>query len=272
MTGPTVALSVAGSDSSGGAGIQADVKTFMALGVYGATAITAVTAQNTRGVSSVHAVPPETVADQIRQVFDDTGIKAVKTGMLWNRQIIEAVAASLEDRAVEKLVVDPVMASTTGSFLLEPQALSALIEKLMPLALVATPNLQEASALAGMDVGSVAQMKKAAEAIKLMGPEFVLVKGGHLEKEAVDVLFDGRSFTELSSKRVPSADSHGSGCTLSAAIAARLALGDEVAQAVRAAKDFTRQAIAHSLEVGAGAHPVNQGWMMRVLEDAGPSD
>lgn len=255
---PAVALTIAGSDSFGGAGIQADVKTFLALGVHGTTAITALTAQNSHSVTAVHPVPPEFVKEQISQIVSDTVVSAAKTGMLWSAGIVEAVAESLPAAGIHKVVVDPVLVSTSKAVLMQTPAAKALAEKLLPLALLVTPNLEEAAALTATEIDSAEAMRDAARILRDMGPDWVLIKGGHLKGDPVDVLYDGSSFLEFRAARVRTENTHGSGCTLAAAITARLALGDDVPEAVAAGKKFVTDAIRHSFSVGSGAGPVNQ--------------
>lgn len=250
------ALTIAGSDSGGGAGIQADLKTFSAFRVYGTSVITAVTAQNTVEVLEVFPLPREFVALQLDAVLSDLPPDAVKTGMLAGASIIEAAASKIREYKIEKLVVDPVLLSTSGSELLDPCALDALRVVLLPLALIATPNTEEASALAGIRVRSVEEMQEAAAAIHRLGPRYVLVKGGHVEgSEATDVLFDGREFCLLTGPRVDTRDSHGTGCVLSAAITAKLAVGAAVEDAVREGKAFVTGALRRSLRIGSGRGP-----------------
>lgn len=256
------ALTIAGSDSGGGAGIQADLKTFFALGCHGMSALTALTAQNTVAVSAIHEVPPEFVIAQIDAVSSDIGVDAAKTGMLASAAIVEAVAKAVEVHGIEHLVVDPVFVSKHRDHLLAPEAVTALVERLLPLAEVVTPNLYEAHGLVGgAEITSPAGMREAAEALHAKGPRYVVVKGGHLPGEvATDVVYDGERFTELAGPRFDTEDTHGTGCTLSAAIAARLAHGDEVPAAIRAAKEFVSGAIERSLRIGKGFGPVNPGW------------
>jgi hydroxymethylpyrimidine/phosphomethylpyrimidine kinase len=255
-------LSIAGSDSGGGAGIQADLKTFSALGVFGMTAITAVTVQNTQGVSGYEALSPATVADQIRAVVTDIGVDAAKTGMLASAAIVEAVAEAVAETRVPNLVVDPVFASKHGHALLDADAVGALRERILPLATLVTPNLAEAAALAGFDVGSRDLMEDAAETILAMGPRAVLVKGGHLEgaARAEDLFFDGERMELIGAERIETPNMHGTGCTLSSAIAAHLARGTELLDAVRAGKSFVTEAIRHALALGRGIGPVDQLW------------
>jgi hydroxymethylpyrimidine/phosphomethylpyrimidine kinase len=257
------ALTIAGSDSGGGAGIQADLKTFGAFGVYGTSAITAVTAQNTLGVRAIHEVPPEIVAAQIDAVLEDIGADAVKTGMLSSAAIIEAVADRLRAHSVAALVVDPVMVAKSGDALLHPEAVQALLELILPLAAVVTPNAPEAAVLSGIEVRNAETAREAARRIHALGPAMVIVKGGHLDGErSDDLVFDGRSFEVLSGRRIDTPHTHGTGCTFSAAIAAGLALGLEPAAAAREARAFLQGAIEHAEPLGAGHGPVNHFWRM----------
>jgi len=250
-------LIIAGSDSSGGAGIQADLKTASALGVYGMTAITALTAQNTEGVFGVVDIDPEFVALQMKVCFDDVGCDAIKTGMLSNAGIIGAVAGEISRHPGIPLVVDPVMVSKSGNPLLKPQAVAALREKLLPLAAVVTPNLPEAGALVGRAVSGLDGMKEAAREIHGFGAHSVVVKGGHLEGEAVDVLFDGQGFVEFPATRVATRNSHGTGCIFASALAAGLAKGKTLRQSVALAKEFVTAAILEGLPLGRGHGPAN---------------
>jgi len=262
VTGLPRALTIAGSDSGGGAGIQADLKTFFALGCHGMSALTALTAQNTVAVTAIHEVPPEFVIAQIDAVASDIGVDAAKTGMLSSAGIVEAVAKAVEVHGIEHLVVDPVFVSKHRDHLLAPEAVSALTELLLPLAQVVTPNLYETEGLVGGgEITSLDDMRDASKALHALGPRYVLIKGGHLPGDtADDLLFDGRHFTELSGPRFETEDTHGTGCTLSAAIAARLAHGDDTPTAVRVAKDFVSGAIRRGLRIGKGYGPVNPGW------------
>jgi hydroxymethylpyrimidine/phosphomethylpyrimidine kinase len=255
-------LSVAGSDSGGGAGIQADLKTFSALGVYGMTAITAVTVQNTKGVSGYEALSPITVSDQIRSVVTDIGVDAAKTGMLASAEIVEAAADALAETGVPNLVVDPVFVSKHGHALLEQDAVRALRDRILPLATLVTPNLPEATGLAGFEVSTHDLMEDAAEAILAMGPRAVLVKGGHLDgtPAADDLFFDGDRMEWIRGQRIDTPHTHGTGCTLSSAIAAHLARGADLVDAVRAGKAFVTQAVRNALELGEGIGPVDQLW------------
>jgi hydroxymethylpyrimidine kinase/phosphomethylpyrimidine kinase len=252
------ALTIAGSDSGGGAGIQADLKTFTVFGVYGMSAVTALTAQNTRGITGVHVVPASFIRQQIEAVLDDIGVDAVKTGMLVNSEVVRAVAGALRDHAFQNLVVDPIMAAGTGAALLEPEACEALVRHLVPLASLVTPNIYEAERMTGVAVKSVSDMHRAAAALIERGARACLVKGGHLGGDlAIDVLHDGARTHELSAPRMSVRHTHGTGCQLSAAITANLARGRPLAEAVAQAKRFITTAIAHGLAIGEGAGPAN---------------
>lgn len=255
---PPVALTVAGSDSGGGAGIQADLKTFHAFGVFGTSAVTAVTVQDTRGVYGIQKVDPEIVADQIRAVAEDLHPAAAKTGMLADAPIIRAAAAALGEAGIAALVVDPVMVAASGDRLLEEEAIGALRSDLLPRALLVTPNLPEAEILAGAPVEDPDDMRRAADAILETGAGAVLLKGGHLPgPEVVDLLWDGRERREWRSPRIRTRAGHGTGCTLSAAIAAGLASGDDLEVAVDRALDFTRRALASAPDLGGGTAPLD---------------
>ena len=256
-----IAVSIAGSDSGGGAGIQADLKTFSALGVYGATVITALTAQNTHGVSAIHDVPPEFVTAQIDAVFSDLAVGAVKIGMLSRAPVIKAVAQGLDRWKQTQVVLDPVMVATSGDRLLAPDAVDMLRRELLPRARVVTPNLPEAAALLDAKIAaSEAEMQAQAERILALGAKAVLIKGGHAAgEESVDLLLDGQTVTRLAVHRIATQNTHGTGCTLSAAIAAGLAKGQDLATAAREAKEFVTDAIAAAdlLEVGGGHGPIH---------------
>ena len=255
------ALTIAGSDSGGGAGIQADLKAFAMLGVWGTSAVTSITVQNTRGVTGVADVPAETVGAQIRAVAGDIGVDAAKTGMLSSKEIFEAVAAAIEEYGLPGLVVDPVFMSKHGHLLLRPDAVDALRSRIIPMATLVTPNLPEAGGLAGFEVETKDDMAKAAAAILERGAGAVLVKGGHLEGAAADDLFADHNHEEwLSAVRVETAHTHGTGCVLSAAITAHLARGEDLLGAVRKGKDFVTEAIRHALALGGGIGPVNPAW------------
>jgi hydroxymethylpyrimidine/phosphomethylpyrimidine kinase len=254
-------LSIAGSDSGGGAGIQADLKAFAACGVHGMTAVTAITAQNTVGVSAIHAIPPEIIVAQVRALADDIGIDAVKIGMLGTVTTIEAVARSLELlRLGTPVVLDPVMVSESGAELLEPSARSALVEQVLARATVTTPNLHEARALLGRDPSHTDQAEEVAElarGIRALGPSAVVITGGHRER-AVDVFYDGAQLVEIPGERQPDGAAHGSGCTHSSVLAARLAWGDTPLAAARIAKLKATQAVSDGLAgIGSGPGPVN---------------
>lgn len=253
-----VALTIAGSDSSGGAGVQADLKTFSAFGVYGASAITALTAQNTVGVRSVADLDPGFIAAQIDAVMDDLPVAAAKTGMLARDDVIEAVAQRVRERSIPNLVVDPVIVAASGDLLLAPGAVAAMREHMFPLAILVTPNLREAEILLGrQDVTDRAAMRRAAIDLVRMGARAALITGGALEgPDAIDVLFDGHQTHEFSGPR-RGRRAHGAGCTLSAAIAASLAQGDSLIDAIRAAKDYVSRAIEGSPGFGSGSRPLN---------------
>lgn len=251
-------LSIAGSDSGGGAGVQADLKAFAACGVHGMTAITAITAQNTVGVSAIHTIPPDVIIAQVRAVQADIGIDAVKIGMLGTLETIEAVAAALDELpGSTPVVLDPVMVAESGAELLDPNAKAGLAELLLPRATVATPNLPEAFSLVGDSATSDDDVPRLARAVRALGPEVVVVTGGHRER-AADVFFDGERLAELPGERYPDGAAHGSGCTHSSVLAARLAWGDDPLQAARAAKVLAAAAVESGLaEIGAGPGPVD---------------
>ncbi|MDR2789274.1 MAG: bifunctional hydroxymethylpyrimidine kinase/phosphomethylpyrimidine kinase [Candidatus Accumulibacter sp.] len=256
-------LSIAGSDSSGGAGIQADLKTFAALGCYGMTAITALTAQNTRGVRSIHGVPPRMLREQIDAVIEDIGAHAVKIGMLHAPEIVAVVAEAIDRHGLRKVVLDPVMVATSGAVLTETPAIEALARELFPRADVLTPNLEEAALLVGRPLRAPEDMESAATTLLERGARAVLLKGGHLPGDTViDLLFTetGEKY-RLEAPRIHSANTHGTGCTLSSAIAAYLALGESLPEAVRRARDYVRHALRAGAPVrtGAGSGPLNHG-------------
>lgn len=256
------ALTIAGSDSGGGAGIQADLHTFSALGVYGASVITSVTAQNTVEVSSIYDLPPDLVSIQIETVLRDIGTHAVKTGMLSNAGIIEAVAFQIQKQKIRNYVLDPVMISKSRAPLLRDDAVEAMMKKLIPLALVVTPNIPEAERLTGLKIDSLKEMESAAMKILALGAKVVIVKGGHLKSDAVDVMVDKRSVTYLRARRIATKHTHGTGCTFSAAIAAGLARKMSPLEAARNAKRFVTQAIRHSLNVGKGPGPLGHAYRL----------
>ncbi|MFO7953005.1 MAG: bifunctional hydroxymethylpyrimidine kinase/phosphomethylpyrimidine kinase [Bacillota bacterium] len=252
------ALTVAGSDSGGGAGIQADLKTFAALQVYGMSAITAVTAQNTSRVKGVYSLPAEFVAEQMEAVIEDIGVDALKTGMLANAQIVKAVADAVRKHNLASLVVDPVMVAQSGDVLLEKEAIKALREELISLAAVVAPNLDEASILVGEPVKTVEDMEKAAKKLYSLGPVFVLLKGGHLEGDTVtDILYDSTGYKYFSSSRLQVQNTHGSGCTYAAAIAAMLAREFPVPEAVEKARAYLLEALECGLDIGKGSGPLH---------------
>lgn len=251
------ALTIAGSDSSGGAGIQADLKSFSANGVFGMSVITAVTAQNTQGVLAVEDISTEVIQKQIEAIYDDIKVDAVKVGMVSRTETINAICGHLIRYHAYNVVVDPVMVSKSGFHLLQPEAVKALIEKLLPLATIVTPNLPEAEIIAAMSIKNVNDMEQAAARIYKMGPQNVLIKGGHLLDQATDVLFDGTKYLHLTAERIPTKNTHGTGCTLSSAIAANLAKGYPITDAVRKAKEYLTIAIKHALDIGKGVGPTN---------------
>jgi hydroxymethylpyrimidine/phosphomethylpyrimidine kinase len=260
-------LTIAGSDSGGGAGIQADLKTITLLGGYGMSVITALTAQNTVGVQGIHEIPARFVEMQIDSVLSDIGADAIKTGMLANKEIIGVVSKKIGQYKVEKVVVDPVMVSKSGAHLLRKDAQEVLIKKLIPLAWVVTPNLMEASVLTGLKVNSLEGMKRAAHQIYKLGAKHVVVKGGHLKGMAIDLLYDGRKFNEMEGLRIESKNTHGTGCTFASAIATLLARGDDVYEAVRKAKTFITMAIQSGLSLGKGTGPNNpSAYVLREME------
>lgn len=258
-----VALSIAGSDSGGGAGIQADLKTFAALGVHGTSAITAITAQNTVEVIDILELPTGIIRAQIDAVAIDLGVDAAKTGMLATSAIIEAVAAAIEAHGIRNLVVDPVMVAKGGATLLRDEAIGALRTRLLPLATVVTPNLPEAEVLLGRRISTLAERRQAARDLVALGPRAAVVKGGHAEQDAIDVFCDGSQLVELPARRVATTNTHGSGCVFSAAITAGLARGLDPLASVREAKEFISLAIEHSLELGHGHGPVNPMFRFR---------
>ena len=252
-----MALSIAGSDPSGGAGLQADLKTFHRLGVYGEAVVTLITVQNTLGVTRVDVLAPDLILEQIHAVCSDICPHAAKIGSLGNRAVVEAVAAAAQ-KFTFPLVIDPVMISKHGAALIEEGAQSSLIKCLIPRAFLLTPNLEEASVLSGFPVNDVASMRKAAEKLVSLGAKNVLIKGGHLDGDAIDVLFEpARGFHEYSSPRIASKHTHGTGCTYSAAITAELAKGIELRPAIALAKKFITEAIRTAPGLGSGTGPLN---------------
>lgn len=262
-----VALTIAGSDSGGGAGIQADLRTFAFHQVHGTSALTCITAQNTLGVARVDALSPEAVAAQIEAVVTDIGVQAAKTGMLLNQAIIAAVAEQVQLFGLSNLVVDPVMVSRTGAQLIDDAAIATLKTILIPLALILTPNRYEAQILTGMDITTLTDMEIAAQKIRDLGAAHVLVKGGGMvgELQGVDVWYDGHQTEVLKTEWVDTRHTHGTGCTLSAAIAANLALGKDPLTATQLAKDYVTKALHHALAIGQGQGPV--GHFFSLLND-----
>ncbi len=257
----TTVLTIAGSDSGGGAGIQADLKTFAACRVFGLTALTAVTAQNSLGVQALHAVPADIVAAQIKAVASDFSVRATKTGMLVDAATVEVVAACVDELALPNVVVDPVLTATSGHPLLAAGALAKVRTELLPRARVVTPNRPEAELLTGRPIASLAEARDAARRLHELGPEAVIVKGGHLPgTQAVDVLFDGRDLLELRGPRLETRHGHGTGCTFGAALVAALALGRPLPAAARAAKSYVEQALRHALPIGSGPGPLDHFW------------
>jgi len=252
------AMTIAGSDSGGGAGIQADLKTFAALGVYGTSVLTAVTAQNTLGVTAVQEIESDVITAQLDAVMSDMGADAAKTGMLASARIIATVASGVERHRIRKLVVDPVMVAASGARLLRADAMATLKSKLLPLALVVTPNIPEAEALVDGKIATVDQVRDAAVAIKRLGPGAVIIKGGHRESsEAIDLLYDGRTFREFRAEWVKTTSNHGTGCTFSAAIASGLARGLPLPRAVDLAKQYVTSALRTAFPMGGGHGPLN---------------
>jgi hydroxymethylpyrimidine/phosphomethylpyrimidine kinase len=258
------ALTIAGSDSGGGAGIQADLKTFQELKVFGMSALTAVTAQNTLGVQGVYPLSVEAVKQQIESIGTDLGTDAVKTGMLFSSEIIQAVAEKIKQFGWKNIVVDPVMIAKGGAPLLQDEAVSALKNDLLPLATVITPNIPEAEVLTEISIRTLEDRQKAAKRLHELGVKYVVIKGGHDEgeSEAVDLLYDGEEFSYFKSKRLETKNTHGTGCTFAAAITAELAKGSNVKEAVQTAKDFIQAAIENELGIGHGHGPTNH-WAYR---------
>lgn len=258
------ALTIAGSDSGGGAGIQADLKTFAALGVYGTSAVTAITAQNTLGVTAVEALSADLVIAQIEAVAGDIEIHATKTGMLANAAIVEAVSATIQELELACVVVDPVMVAKSGDRLLDPDAVSALRVELLPRALVVTPNVPEAEVLADMPVKTLNDAREAARRIHGLGARAVIIKGGHAEgPDIVDLLFDGDQVMEFHTPRIATRNTHGTGCTFASAVAAYLALGLSLADAVEHAQRYVAGAIRYGLNIGHGHGPLDHFWQRR---------
>ena len=255
-------LTIAGSDSGGGAGIQADLKTFTALGVYGMSAITSITVQNTVGVFGVMDLPESMVYQQIKVVVEDIGVDAIKTGMLSHAGIVETVAKAIKDFKLERVVVDPVMRAKSGDPLLKSSDEKAIKELLIPLASIITPNIPEAQALTGIEIEDVQDMEKACRLLYSLGAGSVLLKGGHMEGDTlVDVFYDGSKFKHLVYERINTKNTHGTGCTLASAIASYLAKGLSLEESVLKAREYVQGAIKHSLNLGKGHGPLNHMWV-----------
>ncbi|HOJ10197.1 MAG TPA: bifunctional hydroxymethylpyrimidine kinase/phosphomethylpyrimidine kinase [Clostridiales bacterium] len=250
-------LTIAGSDSGGGAGIQADIKTFAAHGVFGMSVITAVTAQNTQKVIAVQDINPEIIGKQIDAIFEDIGADAVKIGMVSQIESIKIIAEKLREYEPRNIVLDPVMVSKSGYALLNPEAIDVLINELVPLATVITPNIPEAENIINAKIGTLKDVEQAAKAIHMLGPENVLVKGGHMSGDSTDILYDGENIICLEAERIDTKNTHGTGCTLSSAIASNLALGFSIKESVEKAKSYITTAIRHALPIGRGAGPTN---------------
>ena len=250
-------LTIAGSDSSGGAGIQADLKTFSAHGVFGMSVITAVTAQNTQGVIAVQDIDVDIISKQITAIFDDINVDGVKIGMVSRSETIRAIASGLSYYKAQNIVLDPVMISKSGYYLLQKDATLALVSCLLPLATLLTPNIPEAEEISGMQIHSLKDMEEAARKIHALGPRYVLLKGGHRATDATDILFDGNNFEHLVTPRINTHNTHGTGCTLSAAIASNLARGYSIQEAVSRGKKYIHTAIEHSFSIGKGVGPVH---------------
>lgn len=257
-------LTIAGSDSGGGAGIQADIKAMSANGVFALSVVTAITAQNTEEVTDIFELPTSIIAAQLDAVFDDFDIAAVKTGMLGSAAVVDTVVRLLKPQNLNLLVVDPVMASKSGRPLLQPEAIEAVKKQLLPLALLVTPNVHEAQQLSGIEIRSLADAKKAAKVIHQFGCRHVLIKGGHLLAErATDLLYDGRFFNVFKGDYVETPHTHGTGCTFASAIAAHLARGKSVSDAVQTAKIYLTEAIRHGLAIGHGRGPTNHFYFLQ---------
>lgn len=259
-------MTIAGSDSGAGAGIQADLKAIAAMGAYGTSTITSITAQNTLGVKKVYNLPLEIIEAQIDAIMEDIGAQAVKTGMLATKEIILLVSKKIKEYKIDKLVVDPVMVATSGDVLLENDAVETLIHELMPLANVVTPNIKEAEVLTGITIHTIPEMEKAAEKIASMGPKYVIIKGGHRRDDAMDILYNGKETSYFPGERVNTNNTHGTGCTYSAALAACIAQEMTIPAAVARVKQYITRSLANSLTIGKGSGPVDHFWMLNVLE------
>ena len=262
MTVVARAMTIAGSDSGGGAGIQADLKTFAALGVYGTSVLTAITSQNTLGVTDAMELPSSLVSSQMDAVISDIGADAVKTGMLSSSEIIRTVADGVREHRLSSLVVDPVMVAKSGDRLLQKEAVDTLRRVLIPLAMVVTPNVPEAEVLTEREIRDLEDARDAARDLVTMGAKAALVKGGHLQGASTDILYDGERFREYTAQRIETASTHGTGCTLASAIAAGLAKGMSISDAVAQAKDYVTAAIRHAFPMGRGHGPLNHFYML----------
>ena len=267
------ALTIAGSDSSGGAGVQADLKTFAAHGVYGLSAITALTAQNTLGIRACDAVSAGLVTAQIEAVASDIGVHAAKTGMLANLEIVEAVVAAIDDLHIPLLVVDPVMVATSGEPLADDDAVAAMKSQLLRRAFVATPNIPEAETLSGMSIPTEDARREAARRILALGPTAVIIKGGHFpSSDIVDLMYDGHRFTDFPTKRLAGPSRHGTGCTFAAAVTAQLALGQPLSDAIRRAQQYVAGAIRAAPALGRGTGPMDHSWKSAAARSRGTDD
>jgi hydroxymethylpyrimidine/phosphomethylpyrimidine kinase len=260
-------LTIAGSDCSGGAGIQADLKTFSAHGAFGMSVVVSVVAENTSRVISIQDITPEIIKDQMDAIFEDIPVHGVKTGMLSGIETMKAVAEKLREYKPANLVVDPVMIAKGGCALMQPDALDTLISEIIPLSYLITPNIPEAVTITGINISSIDEMKKTAEIIYNMGAKNVLIKGGHLHGDATDILFDGENFYSFVTTRIDTKNTHGTGCTFSSAITANLANGMDIQTAVKKAKDFITMAIEHALPIGKGHGPTNHFY--KLYKDSG---
>lgn len=260
-------MTIAGSDCSGGAGIQADLKTFSAHGTFGMSVIVSVVAENTSRVISIQDISPEIIKDQIDAIFDDITVDGVKIGMLSGIDSMKAVAEKLREYKPKNIVIDPVMIAKGGCALMQPNALKTLINEIIPLAFMLTPNIPEAETITGMKILNIEDMKKVAAAIHKMGTKNVLIKGGHSDGDAEDILFDGQEFYSYNTKRINTKNTHGTGCTFSSAITANLANGMDVTKAVKCAKDYVTMAIEHALPIGKGHGPTNHFY--KLYKDGG---
>lgn len=256
------ALTIAGSDSGGGAGIQADLKTFSAHGVYGMSVITAVTAQNTQGVLAIQDIDQEIIEKQLEAVFEDLPVNSVKIGMVSKIETIQAIRNKLTYYKPEFIVLDPVMVSKSGHHLLKEESTATLLELLLPLATIITPNLPEAEVIVGREIHTHKEMEEAAVEIYQMGPKNVFIKGGHLKEDATDILYDGEKFTYFKQQRIDTKNTHGTGCTLSSAMASNLALGYSIEESVKKAKEYITLAIEHSLDIGKGVGPTHHFYQL----------